>query len=450
MSSIEIRSVDEILNWALGIPEYQRPYKWDTKNISELLIDIEKAISESNNYQNFKYRIGTIILHRKNSDNHVTTEQVETEDKFHIVDGQQRIISLILIKLCIEENFSCHFLKKSKFSNKVSQYNINKNYEFIREWFFMKDSFAREKFREAFKEILQAVVIIVEEVSEAFQLFDCQNSRGKSLDPHDLLKAYHLREMSNDKYVMEYAVKNWEEHDSKEIRELFELYMFPVLNWTNGNKSYKFTDKDIDKYKGIHEFSGYTYAKRAQKATPYFQLTQDFISGNDFFELVEHYLYLLKVIKTEICTNETFCDIKRIICKNKNVNTPEELDEIRYNSAGFKYAINLFFCALLRYYDKFHNFEPMAVKKLFVWAFMLRVDMENLGFASVNKYAIGELDGNYTNKIAMFAKIRDARVHSEISGIIVNINKKTNSVKSDKWKALHVDLRKIMGLEVSK
>ena len=449
MSSIEIRSVDEILNWNLEIPEYQRPYKWDIKNMSELLIDIEKAISESNTYKNFKYRIGTIILHRKNIDHHEAVEQVEKKEKFYIVDGQQRIISLMLIKLCIAESFSCHFLNKSEFSNKVSQYNINKNYEFIREWFFMKDSLEKGKFNEAFRQILQAVVIVVGEVSEAFQLFDCQNSRGKSLDPHDLLKAYHLREMSNDKYVMEYAVKKWEENDTKRIRELFELYMFPVLNWTNENKSYKFTDKDIDKYKGIHEFSGYTYAKRAQKATPYFQMTQEFISGNDFFELVEHYLYLLKVIKTEICTNETFSDIKCIICKNKNVNTPEEMDEIRYDSAGFKYALNLFFCALLRYYDKFYNFDPMAVKKLFVWAFMLRVDMENLGFASVNKYAIGELDGNYTNKIAMFAKIRDARGHREISGIIVNTNKKASSIKSDVWKELHADLRKIMGLEVS-
>ena len=32
-----------------------------------------------------------------------------------------------------------------------------------------------------------------ERLSEAFQLFDSQNNRGKSLEPHDLLKAYHLR-----------------------------------------------------------------------------------------------------------------------------------------------------------------------------------------------------------------------------------------------------------------
>lgn len=36
---------------------------------------------------------------------------------------------------------------------------------------------------------------------------------------------------------------------------------------------------------------------------PYFQITEPFISGNDFFEMVEHYMYLLQDIKSEICNN---------------------------------------------------------------------------------------------------------------------------------------------------
>jgi len=44
---------------------------------------------------------------------------------------------------------------------------------------------------------------------------------------------------------------------------------------------------DIDIYKGIEEKYGYTYARRANKAMPYFLLTEPFISGSDFFEMVE-------------------------------------------------------------------------------------------------------------------------------------------------------------------
>ena len=88
--------------------------------------------------------------------------------------------------------------------------------------------------------------------------------------------------------------------------------------------------------------------------------------------MVDHYLYLLQDVKTEIATNGRFTDIKAVI-------------EDSNGSTGFRYTKNLFYCALLCYYDKFHNFDEMAVKKLFTWAFMVRVDMESLGFDSINK-----------------------------------------------------------------
>ena len=41
----EIKSVNELLNMKLDIPNYQRPYKWDIHNIDELLSDITNAIN---------------------------------------------------------------------------------------------------------------------------------------------------------------------------------------------------------------------------------------------------------------------------------------------------------------------------------------------------------------------------------------------------------------------
>lgn len=43
---------------------------------------------------------------------------------------------------------------------------------------------------------------------------------------------------------------------------------------------------------------------------PYFQITEPFIAGNDFFEMVEHYMYLLRDVKAEIDTNKSFKTIK--------------------------------------------------------------------------------------------------------------------------------------------
>ena len=49
-----------------------------------------------------------------------------------------------------------------------------------------------------------------ERLAEAFQLFDSQNNRGKSLEPHDLLKAYHLRQQdSEDEKIVENGSSLW-------------------------------------------------------------------------------------------------------------------------------------------------------------------------------------------------------------------------------------------------
>lgn len=435
----EIKSINELLKMEIDIPDYQRPYKWTIQNIEELLGDISTAINQAGLYRTpFKYRVGTIILHENE------------HGIFDVVDGQQRIISLLLIKQCIETGVKCPISKK-KFSNKITQTNIHDNYMFIREWFSLKNKDDKKNFIRAFDEILEVVVISVEKVSEAFQLFDSQNTRGKSLDPHDLLKAYHLREMKKYPYEMEHAVTKWESKDTNQIRELFDLFLFPVWNWSRGLKSKPFTAKEIDTYKGIPESSTYSYARRASKAMPCFQITETFISGNDFFEIVDHYLYLIHDIKKEIFNNQDFAEIKSIICNGKEVSSIKEMDSVKYGSAGFVYARNLFYCALLCYYDKFHNFDEMAVKKLFTWAFMIRVDMENLGFDSINKYAIGDDDNSrYTNAVAMFSKISFARLHNEISSLHIKVKRDPDRANHDKWNDLYKKLKIMNGLmEVS-
>lgn len=435
----EIKSINELLKMEIDIPDYQRPYKWTIQNIEELLGDISTAINQAGLYRTpFKYRVGTIILHENE------------HGIFDVVDGQQRIISLLLIKQCIETGVKCPISKK-KFSNKITQTNIHDNYMFIREWFSLKNKDDKKNFIRAFDEILEVVVISVEKVSEAFQLFDSQNTRGKSLDPHDLLNAYHLREMKKYPYEMEHAVTKWESKDTNQIRELFDLFLFPVWNWSRGLKSKPFTAKEIDTYKGIPESSTYSYARRASKAMPCFQITETFISGNDFFEMVDHYLYLIHDIKKEIFNNQDFAEIKSIICNGKEVSSIKEMDSVKYGSAGFVYARNLFYCALLCYYDKFHNFDEMAVKKLFTWAFMIRVDMENLGFDSINKYAIGDDDNSrYTNAVAMFSKISFARLHNEISSLQIKVKRDPDRANHDKWNDLYKKLKIMNGLmEVS-
>lgn len=232
---IGILPVSECLKLKLSIPEYQRPYKWSIQNIDDMLWDINNSIQQSLSFKNYKYRMGTIILHKSG-------------DVLNVVDGQQRLISLTLICKYLNDGFVNDILGK-EFSDKITQRHIHDNYIHIREWFSLRDQATKEAFISAFSNILELVVIQVGKESEAFQLFDSQNTRGRALDPHDLLKAFHLREMQNDKYEMEYAVTKWEAKDVSKIRELFSVYLFPIWNWSRGTKTWRFTDHDIDTYK---------------------------------------------------------------------------------------------------------------------------------------------------------------------------------------------------------
>ena len=438
MSEARILSVEELLKLDLVIPSYQRPYKWTEKNIRELILDIQKGIEDANKHPNFKYRVGTVILYQEND-----------TKPYEIVDGQQRILSFLLLKLCLSPNFTCSLLSAT-FSDKVTLGNLHSNSDRIREWCSSVDDGVKEAFDKALSEVLEVVILTVGELSEAFQLFDSQNTRGRELYPHDLLKAYHLREI-HDKYDMQRAVLKWESKNPKSIRELFDSYLFPLWNWSKRRKSGRFTAAEIDLYKGIEESSGYTYAHRANKAMPYFLLSEPLISGRDFFEMVDHYMQMLHSIKQELVENPDLGDVKELLIddpdKVDRVNTPEELDKAcKSSSTGMNHARNLFFCALLCYYDRFHNFDPMAVKKLFTWAMMLRVDMNHLGFDSVNRYAIGLGDRDrYTNTEPVISLISTARRHTEISGLSLELKRVNGEAETKKWQGLYDDLLRLNG-----
>lgn len=200
---IGILPVSECLQLKLSIPEYQRPYKWSVQSIDDMLGDINNSIHQSFAFGEYKYRIGTIILHK-------------SDDVFNVVDGQQRLISLTLISKYLDEDFDNSILRTT-FYDKITQKHIHENFIHINEWFSLRDQDTKESFKKALCEVLEVVVIQVGKESEAFQLFDSQNTRGRALDPHDLLKAFHLREMQNDKYEMEYAVTKWEAKDVAQI-----------------------------------------------------------------------------------------------------------------------------------------------------------------------------------------------------------------------------------------
>ena len=112
-NNIEIISAKECITKKIIIPGYQRPYKWGVNNITDLLLDVEHAICEKRLYTDFKYRIGTIILHKEG-------------DSFQVVDGQQRIISLTLLNIYLDKNFE-NSISNNIFTDVETLLNIHQN-----------------------------------------------------------------------------------------------------------------------------------------------------------------------------------------------------------------------------------------------------------------------------------------------------------------------------------
>lgn len=423
----------------LTIPEYQRPYKWTSKNVNQLIDDIIHHQTKS------AYRLGTIVFYK------------DEKDKLNVVDGQQRTITLLLIAIAIYSNEgrlkeainkakikpqSSTWFKALTFTNIISLNNIRDNYREI----------ARrvEDFDVAtvlfFYEKCELVQVVLQDVSEAFQFFDSQNARGKDLDPHDLLKAFHLREMADVSTEHEriQTVANWENLNTDQLKIVFANFLYRIRNWSKGYPARQFTKVDADLFKGVspkikepfpyadlyrigHFYvEGYNqdFNRNIDRNTlkyP-FQIDQVVINGKRFFEMIDHYMTVLNDIKA----------IENLSKEAKHIY--ETLETYAgHGRTGDKYVRNLFDCCLIYYWDKFGAVEmDRAVEKFFIWAYSLRLNLQNVQLASIDNYA---LEAPY-----IFKTIKEALHPSEVLNIKLPSVTKVNSTKTDELEKLFKSL----------
>ena len=234
----------------LRIAPYQRPYRWTEKNITQLLKDIH----ESQLSNKSKYRIGSIIFY-SNTDKRV----------LEIVDGQQRITSILLVLRYIyykrdkDSLKNLKLLNELKFNHSESQENIINNTKVIGQW-LNDNKVDLISFAKYLRVNCEFVKICVDNLSEAFQMFDSQNGRGKELEPYNLLKAYHIRAMEKDSSNIKiYCDKRWENatlfRNQNEIidllKQLFNEQLYRTRLWSRKETAFTFTKKKLDEFKGF-------------------------------------------------------------------------------------------------------------------------------------------------------------------------------------------------------
>jgi len=429
MSHACVLSAARLLKMNLRIPPYQRPYKWERKNVLELLRDTEDAIESAESATGADtYRLGTVIVHQDKDE--------QGKDVYNVVDGQQRLLTLSLLLFCLnsapKDTMDVPLLGNQDTLDHLSRQpespkRLHDNYEAIRDYLGNRVDL-KQKFFDALYKVLQVVVVKVDKEDEAFQLFDSQNTRGRPLDPHDLLKAYHLRAMQIDgasDWQMKRRVTGWEAVPPETIRSLFDSYLFRVYNWARGQKTHAFTARDIAAFKGLtlnrhrHLFP---FVRRAVATGHEFQIGADFQAGEAFFALVEHYLDL----RDELAERLDWENAPAINSDyNKTARRVDKVMKCPRLPGGFRHLHGLFLCALFCYADRFgfENLDARVLAKLCRWAYSVMLDRDRMSERTVNRYAIG-LPG-YTNAIAMFAVIQEALTPSEIVGQSVAIPERT-------------------------
>lgn len=385
--TLEEKYLKDIIEEKFEIPIYQRPYKWRKEHVIQLLDDLYENIYLKNDSI---YRVGSIIIHDDN----------KTQTK-NIVDGQQRLTTLSMILFFL--NSDQKLLSNQNHNLEISKNNIKFNYSIIKEWFETKQ-IENTLFLEKILSHCQFIVIIVHKQDEAFQLFDSQNSRGKPLYPHDLLKAFHLREMEKNgskQDEMEFYSTKWEYFllkDENPLLDIINNHLFRIRKWAKGERNYYFSKKDLNEFKGIslYKKNKFNYERTLRfldgaiensqnnqilrnfsmaQQFP-FQINMPIINGKNFFDYIFHYIELKELLFTY----------------NKNS------DFLKFNQqwkeyygwwrSGDEKVCNLYQNICLHYVDRFglDYFGVVYYHEFFKNSYQLRLDNKAISDNSILNY----------------------------------------------------------------
>lgn len=438
--NLRIVTVDELLNENLKIPEYQRPYRWSTESAVTLVTDSYSAFVDKVS----EYRIGSVVLHREVDANNL--------NKLNIVDGQQRLTTISIMFFVFDELIKDGgYADKSKLLdeeyNELSCKAIVNNLDIIRRKINEIDKNQLKGYVDFLLNKCTLVKIVTESEQEAFQFFDSQNSRGKELAPHDLLKSYHLREMTDEPEGTKVEIINaWENTEQEKLKNLFSDNLYPLVRWYKQKDGLNYSTKDIKTFKGIKKNNNYNFSIYNRAANLYierfnaegmyeltsgksinkFQLTQPIIAGKRFFEYSLHYVELYK-------------QIDKLVSFKFNEN------KIVKSGSGDSYVYNLFINALMFYVDRFNEeaLNDTRLNFMYKWAFSLRVCMKAVYRESVNRYAQG-LSDRVNHGLNMFSLISEMQSPMELDTIILeNVSEETfknSKINVNKYKNIYNSL----------
>lgn len=410
----------------LHIPEYQRPYRWTTKNVEQLFADINNA--RANGKQD--YLIGSVIIHKKE------------DNTLDIVDGQQRITTLYLIAKALNYKVPLPHLA---FNHADSFFHIHENNAFIHEWVELNLAKSdRQNFLDYIFGNCQVVEVTVKLLHEAFQLFETQNGRGKELEAYNLLKAYHIRAMTSSSRKEKidcdvrwedaamYADKNNTPRDL--LRQLINEHLYRCRLWSRSEEAGRFSKQCVDEFKGFTvdrdtpvEFAYQNCLVQQQIASglmqmmntglfkvksrfehgdpdnisPFVNINQLIVNGKPFFDWVETYIEIYKRIFMQPDSSQlsNFKDFYRSFCKYEGC-----------QRNGDSYIREVYKSAIILIFDRFgEKGLNHLYKAVYICLYRMRLEKKQVRYATMS---------SYSSSGWIFALINNARNISDLSEII--------------------------------
>lgn len=222
MNTIESIKISELFlndEYRFIIPIYQRNYTWTEKEINTLLDDIIM-----NNDHNVYY-LGTIVSYKQQN------------GIYEVIDGQQRLTTLFLIYLYIENynkkngnilgdekliKNNLHFEVRKKYiktlkyiannaeikDDEVAKEIVN-GYKLINDYFEYKSI---KKLKKILKKIktTEIVIITIPENTDLNNYFRVMNTRGEQLEQHHIAKARFICKVGNNNNDRKIVAEIWD------------------------------------------------------------------------------------------------------------------------------------------------------------------------------------------------------------------------------------------------
>lgn len=308
------RSIQELLSGgSYGIDYYQREYKWGRKQLQELVDDLTGRFLES-------YQIGDAAKEVAHYGHYFLGSVVvsQNDDVRHIVDGQQRMTSLSILliylnnlqkgrdqQVSIQSMIYADDFGEKKFKMDVPERNDCMEALFNETSFNTDD--ASESVRnlvsryqdlgELFPKDLQGdalplfiywvirkvklIEIIAYADEDAYTIFETMNDRGLSLTPTDMLKGYLLANIDNtekrleaDKLIKK-CLGRFAEYGKETDADFFKA-------WLRSQYAQKIRERKKDAKPEDFDLIGTEYHRWVRNHAAALGLN----SGNDFYQFV--------------------------------------------------------------------------------------------------------------------------------------------------------------------